>query len=139
MSHEFLSDEWIAAAREIRARYEDQVPEIQAEIRINLVVNEVPFGDGELRAYIDTTSKRLEMELGELPEADASITADWATAKALFVVQDQQETIQAVMQSFMSGKIVIQGDLMQIMALQTSMPTNEFSEQVAAEIDAITA
>jgi hypothetical protein len=43
------------------------------------------------------------------------------------------------MQSFMAGKIKVQGDMMKLMAMQTSMPANEFSQELAAEIQAITA
>jgi putative sterol carrier protein len=42
------------------------------------------------------------------------------------------------MQAFMAGKIRVQGDMMKLMALQTAVPANEFSEQVADEIAAIT-
>jgi putative sterol carrier protein len=42
------------------------------------------------------------------------------------------------MQAFMSGKIVVQGDMMKMMALQTAMPTTEVSEKIAEEVRAIT-
>jgi putative sterol carrier protein len=135
VTHQFLSEEWIAAARDIRARYEDEVPEMPASIRINQVITEVPFGDGELRAYMDTSSGHLELELGELDEPDATISTDWATARALFVEQDQA----VAMQAFMSGRIIVQGDIMKMLALQTAVPPNEFTERIAAEIRAITA
>jgi putative sterol carrier protein len=134
MTYPFLSDEWMAAAREIRAKYADQVPEVTSVIKINQVITDVPFGDGEVKAYLDSSSGTMEMELGELDGADATVTTDYATAKALFVDQDQA----IAMQAFMSGKIKVQGDMMKMMALQTAVPSNEFTEQVAAEIKAIT-
>lgn len=134
MTHAFLSDEWMDAVREIRAKYADDVPEISTVIRINQVVTEVPFGDGEVRSYLDTSGGSMEMELGELEEPDATITTDYATAKALFVDQDQA----AVMQAFMGGKIVVQGDMMKLMAMQTAIPTNEFNDKITEEIAAIT-
>ena len=74
------------------------------------------------------------MELGDLDEPDATITIDYDTAKAMFVDQDQA----VAMQAFMSGKIVVQGDMMKMMALQTAMPTTEVSEKIAEEVRAIT-
>ncbi len=134
MTHEFLSEEWMLAAREIRERYADEVPEVPATITINLVITDVPFGD-EVRAYLDTSSGSLTMELGEIEDAPTTISTDYDTAKALFVYQDQA----VAMQSFMAGKIKVQGDMMQMMAMQTAIPVNEFSEKIATEIQAITA
>lgn len=135
MSHPFLSDEWMTAAREIRAKYADQVPEVTTVIRINQVITDVPFGDGEVRSYLDSSSGSMEMELGELDDADATVTTDYVTARALFVDQDQ--TI--AMQAFMAGKIKVQGDMMKMMALQTAVPANEYSVKIAEEIKEITA
>jgi putative sterol carrier protein len=134
MTHPFLSDEWMQAAREIREKYADDVPEVTAVIRINQVVTDVPFGDGEVRSYIDTSSGQMSMELGELDEADATVTTDYATAKALFVDQDQAATMQA----FMGGKIKVQGDMMKLMAMQTAIPSNEATDKIADEIKSIT-
>jgi hypothetical protein len=134
MTHPFLSDEWMAEAREIRAKYADQVPPVTTVIKINQVITDVPFGDGEVRSYLDTSSGSLEMELGELDDADATVTTDYATAKAMFVDQDQA----VAMQAFMAGKIKVQGDMMKMMAMQTAIPSNEFTETIAEEIKAIT-
>jgi putative sterol carrier protein len=135
VSHQFLSDEWMAAAKEIRAKYEGQTGKVSQSIRINLVVTEVPFGDGMTKAFIDTSSTDVVMELGELDGPDCTITTDYATTKALFVDQDQA----AAMQAFMAGKIKVQGDMMKMMALQTAMPTDEASQQIGEDIKAITA
>ena len=56
MSHQFLSEQWIEAARDIRHRHADSVPHIEANVRINVVTTKVPFGEGTIHAYIDTTS-----------------------------------------------------------------------------------
>lgn len=132
--YQFLSDEWMAAAREIRERYAEQLPEVVQTVRINQVITDVPFGDGTINAFIDTSNGGLELELGELDEPDAVLMVDYDTAKAMIVDQDPA----VVMQSFMAGKIKVQGDMMKLMAMQTAMPSNEFSEQLASEIKAIT-
>jgi hypothetical protein len=135
MTHQFLSDEWMAAAHEIRLKHADAVPPVTTLIRINQIITDVPFGEGEVRSYIDTSSGALVMELGELDTPDATVTTDYATAKALFVDGDQT----VAMQAFMTGKIKVQGDMMKMMALQTAVPSNEATEQIAGEIKAITA
>jgi putative sterol carrier protein len=135
MTHVFLSDDWFEAVQAVREKHADEVPEITVVIRINQVIIEVPFGDGEVHSYIDTSSGTMQMEQGQLDEPDTTITTDYETARALFVEQDQA----AVMQAFVGGKITVQGDMMKLMAMQTALPSNEFSEQVAADIIAITA
>jgi SCP-2 sterol transfer family len=135
VSHQFLSDEWMAAAREIRAKYEGQTSKVTQSIRINQVVTEVPFGDGTINSFIDTSSGDVIMDLGELEGPDCTVTTDYATAKKIFVDGDQA----AGMQAFMSGKIKVQGDMMKMMALQTAMPTDEASQQIAEDLKGITA
>ena len=124
----------MTAAHEIRDRYHDDLPEITVSVRINQVITEVPFGDGTISAYVDTSDGEFHLELGELDEPDAVLMTDYATAKAMMV--DQDPTV--AMQSFLAGKIKVQGDMMKLMAMQTAMPANEFSERVAAEIREIT-
>jgi len=43
-----------------------------------------------------------------------------------------------VMQSFLAGKITVQGDMMKLMAMQTAIPPNDASIELAAELQAIT-
>ena len=123
------------AARAIRAKYADEVPEVEADLRINQVVTDVPFRDSEVNSHLDTTTGRVAMELGLLDDADVTVTTDYETAKALFVDQDPA----VAMQSFMNGKIKVQGDMMKMMAMQTAIPSNEFTDTIAEEIKSITA
>jgi hypothetical protein len=132
--HAFLSDEWMAATREIRAKFEEQLPPVSVSIRINQIITDVPFGEGTINAHIDTSSGSFVFDFGELDEPDAVMMTDYETARALIVDRDPA----VAMQAFMAGKIRVQGDMMKLMALQTAVPANEFSEQVADEIAAIT-
>lgn len=134
MTHPFLSDAWMEAARAIRAKYEGQTPKITAAIRINQVITDVPFGSGEIKSYIDTSSGEMQMELGELDNAEATVTTDWATARSIFALGDQA----AAMQAFMGGKIKVTGDMMKMMALQTAVPQSDVTVKIAEEIKAIT-
>ena len=135
MPNPFLSDEWMTEAKAIRAKYEGQTGKVTQSIKVNQLITDVPFGDGPINSYIDTSSGDVVMDLGTLDAPDVTVTTDYATAKALFVDQDQA----AAMQAFMTGKIKVQGDMMKMMALQTAMPTDDASKAIAEEIKAITA
>ena len=135
MSHQFLSESWIEAARDIRHRYSGDVPAIDVVVRINVITTKVPFGDGSISAYIDTSNGSLEMELGSIEESDLTVTTDYETARKLFVEQDPT----ASMQAFMGGRIKVEGDITRLMMLQTTMPQTDITFEVAAAIKAITA
>ncbi|WP_420450953.1 SCP2 sterol-binding domain-containing protein [Ilumatobacter sp.] len=135
MPYPFLSEEWIAAARDIREKYADEVPEVVADLKINQVVTDVPFDEGTVHSYLDTTSGSVEMELGELEDPDVTVTTDYEAARVIFVDQDPA----MAMQLFMGGRVKVQGDMMKLMAMQTSLPSNEASEKIAQEIKDITA
>ena len=135
MPHPFLSDEWMTEARAIREKYAGQTGKVTQSLRINQVLSGAPFGDGTVQFHIDTSSGDVVLERGHLEDADVTVTTDYDTAKAIFVDQDPA----AGMQAFMTGKIQVQGDMMKLMALQTAMPSDETSRQIAEEIKAITA
>jgi hypothetical protein len=135
MSHQFLSESWIEAARDIRHRYSGDVPAIDVVVRINVITTKVPFGDGSISAYIDTSNGSLEMELGSIEESELTVTTDYETARKLFVEQDPT----ASMQAFMAGRIKVEGDITRLMVMQTSLPQTDKTDAVAAEIKAITA
>lgn len=133
--HQFLSDDWMDAAKAIREKYADQAAKVTTPVKMNQVITDVPFGEGTIKAFLDTSSGDVVMDLGELDAADLTVTTDWETARKVFVDQDQA----ASMQAFMAGKIKVQGDMMKMMAMQTSMPQDDIAKQIAAEIKAITA
>lgn len=130
MGHQFLTDEWMAEAKAIREKHSAPVP---YKIRMNQVVTGAPFGDGEVKLFMDTSSGELVMDKGELPDPEVTLTVDYDTAKAVFVDQNQA----AAMQAFMAGKIKVQGDMTKLMAMQT--PPDDAAKAVAAEIQAMTA
>jgi len=132
--HEFLSDEWFEAALALRERYADQLPDAIMEVRINQVITDVPFGDGTVHAYLDTSSGKAEFLLGSLDEPDAIVMTDYETARIMIVDQDPA----AAMQAFMEGRVRVQGDMMKLMAAQAAQPRNEAAEQLAEELRSIT-
>lgn len=132
----FLSEEWMTAARGIRARYEDQLPDVTVSVRINQIITDVPFGDGIVNAFIDTSGGAMVFELGELDEPDAVIVTDYETARAMLVERDPA----VLMQSMLQGRVQLQGDMMKLLAaMQAQAAPTDLAEQVAAEIAAITA
>lgn len=130
----FLSDEWIAEARRLRTESGREDEPVTAPVRVNQVVTDVPFGEGRIAAHVDTTSGTLQLDTGHLDGADATITLDYDTAKALFV----DGTPEAGLQAFMAGKITVQGDLAKLLAaVQHAAPeadsaAAEFQEKIRA-------
>ena len=133
MTYPFLSDEWIEEANVIRAQYRDRIPPIPHTVRMNLVVTEMPFGDGSLDAYVDTSSGELEIEKGHLDESDLKVTVDYGTAKAILV----DGNAQAGMQAFMAGKVRIEGDMTKLMVIQ-SAPQDGSAQELAERLREIT-
>ena len=59
-------------------------------MRMNLVITEVPFGDGAIDAHLDTTGGSLKLETGHIDLVDLKVTLDYATAKAILVEGNPQ-------------------------------------------------
>ena len=125
MPYQFLSDEWIDAARKLR---EDAAAPATAPqpVKMNLTINEVPFGAGSVDAHMDTTSGELELDLGHLDGADVTATLDYETAKAMMVDANPQ----AAMQAFMAGKIKLQGDMTKAMAMQSGPVDPDLTKKI---------
>jgi hypothetical protein len=114
--HPFLSDDWLVEARQIRAEFRGKAPEIPVSVRMNQIIQDVPFGDGTIKAHVDTSSGELEMETGHLDSPDLTITISYDTAKAILIDGD----VQAAMQAFLAGRIKVDGDITKMIALQSA-------------------
>src|SRR2546423_2473805 len=125
---QFLTDEWMAEARKVREEYRGKTQPTAHTVKMNQIITDVPFGDGTVNAYMDTSSGELEMETGHIDNPDVTVTLDYETAKAIFVDQNPQ----AGMQAFMAGKIKVQGDMTKLMAMQSAAPAE--GADVAAEL-----
>lgn len=117
MPHEFLTPEWIAAVKELRAAHPEAGSAIPVVVRMNLEVNETPWGDVVL-AHVDSSEGALLIDEGHLDDVDLHVTVDYGTAKALLV----EGNPQAAMSAFMAGKIRIDGDMAKLMVLQGAGP-----------------
>lgn len=110
----FLSDEWLAESRKIREEYRDRVPQIPVTVRMNQIINEVPFGEGIIRAHVDTSSGQLEIDTGHLESPDLTVSLNYETAKAILIDGDPQ----AAMNAFLGGRIKVDGDITKLIGLQ---------------------
>ena len=133
MPYKFLSDEWMTEAKKVREEFAGKGTPVAHAVRMNQIITDVPFGEGTVNAYMDTSGGELDMEIGHLENPDLTVTIDYETAKAIFVDGNPQ----AGMQAFMSGKIKVQGDMTKLMAMQSGTP-DPTAQEVAARIKAIT-
>lgn len=130
--YEFLSEEWIEAAREIRERVADDAPAFGVSVRINQVVTDVPINDREpILAYIDTSSGSFDIELGALDDPDVTVTTSYDLARSLITGQNPE----ALMQAFLEGRIKIQGDLSKLIALQGAVAQQSAVDSAASTFD----
>lgn len=124
-AYPFLSPEWITAAEALRDEYADQVPSTSVSIKLNVVVTELPANVVQpgldtidekpvIKGHVDSGDGQLLMSLGHLDSPDVTITTDYETARVAFVTQDQQQ----LMNAFISGKILVDGDPAKLLALQ---------------------
>ncbi len=129
----FLSDEWLDEARAIRAEFDGKGAPIDHSIRMNLIVCEVPFGEGTVLAHVDTSTGELVLDTGHIDPVDLKVSLDYDVARAILIEGNPQAGIQA----FMSGKIKVEGDIAKLMALQTITPDPTAAE-LALRIRAMT-
>ena len=120
MRYPFLSPEWIAAMRELRADYADHEAEAAnatadaaLQLAANVTVTDPPFADEAILGHIDTTGPALLIEEGHLDNPDFGIEVPWALAKQLFIDRDPTQ----VMPALFGGAIKLTGDSSKILAL----------------------
>lgn len=114
-SHPFLSDAWIAAARDLGTEFQGSIGPPPADVKMNVIVTAIPHRGGDLHGHIDTTSGALLIEEGHQNNPSLTLTVDYDTARAAFVTRDPA----ALMQAFFAGKILVDGDATQLMMLQS--------------------
>ena len=133
-TYPFLSDEWVDEARKIRQEFEGKGGTVPQQIRMNLVITEVPFAEAAIDAHMDSSDGQLRLDLGHIEPVDLKVTLDYGTAKAILV----EGNPQAGMQAFMAGKIRVEGDMAKLMAMQAT-PPDPAAQEVATRLRAITA
>lgn len=137
-THQFLSPEWIAAARTIHDEYADRVDEPSESLRMNVTVSDAPFSDEPVLGHVDTSSGSAVPNEGHIDEPDVSVLVPYAIARQLLL--DQQP--EAVMIAFMSGEIEVEGDITRMLSLQDIEATADqqaLAEEIVGRLTAITA
>lgn len=129
----FLSDEWTEAVRRLHDEVLTEPVQSEHGVRMNLVLTDSPLSQSVLDAHLDTSSGDLVVDTGHLESPDLTVTVDYETAKAILVEGDTQ----AAMQAFMSGRIRIDGDVSQLLALQHT-PVDPVHQELARRIREIT-
>jgi Zn-dependent metalloprotease len=129
---QFLTDLWLDTVFGLQAEYRERVPAPLVKMRMNQIVTGVPFGEGTVNMHTDTTSGKAILGRGHLEQPDVTVTTDYATAKTLVVLNDQQ----AAMQAFMQGKIKVQGDMSKIM--MPPPPKNDAQKELEEKIKELT-
>ncbi len=108
------------------------MPAPAVKMKLNQVVTGVPFGAGEVKMHIDTSEGQAVVGAGHVDAADVTVTTDYATARMLFVDNDQQKTMQA----FMQGKIKAIGDMAKLMVPQP--PPNDAQKEFESKLRELT-
>jgi hypothetical protein len=86
----FLSDEWLDEARAIRAEFDGKGAPIDHSIRMNLIVCEVPFGEGTVLAHVDTSTGELVLDTGHIDPVDLKVSLDYDVARAILIEGNPQ-------------------------------------------------
>ena len=116
----FLSPEWVEAARAVYARHAAEGGPAVFPLRMNLVVEGVPFSDEHFAAHLDTSNGLAKVDLGHLDSPDLTVTLGYEVAKAVLVRGDSQAGIEA----FMTGQIRVDGDVTRLLTFQQATPTD---------------
>jgi putative sterol carrier protein len=133
-TYEFLSPDWIDAARALREQYQADAEAPASPIRMNLTVEGVPHGNGLVEAHVDTTNGLVEIDLGHIEPADVKVSLDYDTARAVLI----DNNAEAAMGAFMAGKVRVEGDMTRLLAYQSAPPTAA-QREVATALKQLTA
>ena len=111
----FLTDDWFANVEKLTTEAGDlNLPPALANLALNLVVT---GGEGTTELALDSG----KIVKGSSANAKTTLNLDSDTLRKVFLEFD----MAAAMQAFMTGKIKVQGDMSQLMALQTAKPSAE--------------
>ena len=111
----FLTDDWFANVEKLTAEAGHlNLPASLSNLALNLVVT---GGEGTTELALDSG----KIVKGASANAKTTLTLDAETLRKVFLEFD----MAAAMQAFMTGKIKVQGDMSQLMALQTAKPSQE--------------
>ena len=112
MAVKFLSEEWAQEmTKALNESDEFKSAASNQQAKLQQVVTDTPDG-GEGKYYFVLENGSAEVSLGELSDAEATITQNYDTAVAI------TKTELNAQQAFMQGKLKISGNMMKLMQLQ---------------------
>ena len=118
MAVKFLTEEWASTMTEkLNASDDFKSAAGSQQVKLQQVVSDAP--DGEAKYYFTLDGGNAEVSLGEIQDADATITQNYETAVAINKMELNAQN------AFMQGKLKISGNMMKLMQLQgvfTAMP-----------------
>ena len=112
MGVKFLSEEWAGAVQDALNSNEQFKSSAGSQTaKVQQVVTGAP--DGEVKYWFKLEAGQASLGMGDAPDSvDATITQDYDTAAAL--ARNELSGTAA----YMSGKLIVSGDLMKLMQLQ---------------------
>lgn len=130
MRYEFLSDEWFDKVEQMVASAGDlQIPPAMKSVAVNVTITGDAVPGGERKLFMkDGLFARGHQA------APTTLTLDAGLARRIFIDADAAAGVQA----FLEGQIKVDGDLAQLVAMQTVEPS-EPQKQLTRQIAAITA
>ncbi len=112
----FLTQAWFDEVAQLTAQAGDlNLPPVIKNLTINLKVTDT--ADGEVSASFYEGNIHQGLKEGAL----TTLILDAKTLKAVFLERDMNYAMQA----FMEGKIKVEGDMGQLMSIQTATPSAE--------------
>lgn len=111
MAVKFLSEEWASAMTEaLNSSDEFKQAASGQSVKLQQVVTDAP--DGETKYYFTLDGGSANVSLGELDDAEATLTQNYDTAVAITKQELNPQN------AFMQGKLKISGNMMKLMQLQ---------------------
>jgi putative sterol carrier protein len=111
MAVKFLTEEWASTMTDALNSSEDfKKAATGQQVKLQQVVTDTP--DGEVKYYFTLDGGNAQVGLGEVSDAEATITQNYDTAVA--IVKEELNAQNA----FMQGKLKVSGNMMKLMQLQ---------------------
>jgi putative sterol carrier protein len=112
MAVKFLSEEWAQeVTNALNSSDEFQAAASGQQVKLQQVITDGPDG-GEQKYYFQLDSGKVQVGVGELADAEATLTQTYDVAVA---ITKQELNAQ---NAFMQGKLKISGNMMKLMQLQ---------------------
>ncbi|MDQ3619044.1 MAG: SCP2 sterol-binding domain-containing protein, partial [Actinomycetota bacterium] len=112
MAVKFLSEEWANEMTDkLNSSDEFKSAAGSQQVKLQQVVTDAPDG-GETKYYFTLDGGQAQVGIGEVSDADATLTQTYETAAAITKSELNAQ------QAFMQGKLKISGNMMKLMQLQ---------------------